>query len=383
MDTFFAPAGRDSPQELQRRMAQVQNTPLLQKIMDALASPVAILNENRQILAANRALLQMLNVNVDEVIGKRTGEVVGCTFSKGGPDGCGTTKFCLTCGAVAAILQSQQSRSQATRECRVTLDTAIDGGARDLRVTATALDVGGELFTVCTIEDVSQQKRLSVLSHVFFHDVLNTAGGMQGYVRLLEEDHQKGSKELEDLRLLGDLADQLVSEIESQRDLMLAETGDLDVDPMPVCPAELLEELRVLYANHPVANGREIRAGGIWDGHLSTDARLLARVLGNMIKNALEATEVGGAVVIRCVFQDEQIAFSVHNPSVMPEEVQRQVFQRSFSTKAKVGRGIGTYSMKLLGEHYLGGKVEFTSEESKGTIFTITLPNSLQDGGGT
>jgi len=58
----------------------------------------------------------------------------------------------------------------------------------------------------------------------------------------------------------------------------------------------------------------------------------------------------------------------------MPEEIQSQVFQRSFSTKAKSGRGIGTHSMKLLGERYLGGRVEFLSDEAAGTTFSITLP---------
>ena len=59
---------------------------------------------------------------------------------------------------------------------------------------------------------------------------------------------------------------------------------------------------------------------------------------------------------------------------VMPEDTQMQVFQRSFSTKAASGRGIGTHSMKLFGERYLGGKVAFTSRESEGTTFTLTLP---------
>ena len=374
MDTHFAPAGRDTPQELQRRVALVQNTPPLQMTIDALPTPVVILNENRQILAANQALLQLLNVGVDDLIGKRTGEVMGCTFSKHGPDGCGTTKYCLTCGAVAAVLESLQSRSQAIRECRLTLDTALDGGARDLRVTATAIEVSDEVFTVCTIEDISQQKRLSVLSRVFFHDVLNTAGGIQGYVRLLEEIHQQDSVDSDELRLLGGVADQLVNEIESQRDLMLAESGELEVDPTPVRPRDVLDSLRSLYSNHPAAEGREIRIAEIWDGRFITDASLLGRVLGNMLKNALEATKVGGTVVVRCIFQDEQVVFSVQNPSVMSEEVQRQVFQRSFSTKARVGRGIGTYSMRLLGEHYLGGKIEFASNEFDGTTFTMTIP---------
>jgi signal transduction histidine kinase len=57
----------------------------------------------------------------------------------------------------------------------------------------------------------------------------------------------------------------------------------------------------------------------------------------------------------------------------MPKEVQMQIFQRSFSTKGK-GRGIGTYSIKLLTETYLGGKVSFRSEERHGTTFRIDLP---------
>ncbi|MCG8333275.1 MAG: ATP-binding protein, partial [Proteobacteria bacterium] len=40
------------------------------------------------------------------------------------------------------------------------------------------------------------------------------------------------------------------------------------------------------------------------------------------------------------------------------------------------GRGLGTYSMKLLGEEFLGGKVAFSSTEEKGTEFTITLASS-------
>jgi sensor histidine kinase regulating citrate/malate metabolism len=51
-----------------------------------------------------------------------------------------------------------------------------------------------------------------------------------------------------------------------------------------------------------------------------------------------------------------------------------QLFQRSFSTKAATGRGVGTYSMRLLGEQYLGGRVEFTSREPDGTTFTLILP---------
>ena len=67
------------------------------------------------------------------------------------------------------------------------------------------------------------------------------------------------------------------------------------------------------------------------------------------------------------------VEFSVHNPNPMPRNVQLQVFQRSFSTKGS-GRGLGTYSMKLLSERYLGGRVSFESNEESGTVFRARYP---------
>ncbi len=53
------------------------------------------------------------------------------------------------------------------------------------------------------------------------------------------------------------------------------------------------------------------------------------------------------------------------------------MFQRSFTTKGE-GRGLGTYSMKLLSERYLNGRVEFTSSPEHGTTFTAVYPVTLR-----
>jgi sensor histidine kinase regulating citrate/malate metabolism len=78
-------------------------------------------------------------------------------------------------------------------------------------------------------------------------------------------------------------------------------------------------------------------------------------------------------VTLACKSEPDGIVFSVRNPSVMDRSVQLQVFQRSFSTKG-TGRGIGTFSIKLLTEQYLGGKVWFESGEPGGTVFHVRLP---------
>jgi sensor histidine kinase regulating citrate/malate metabolism len=92
-----------------------------------------------------------------------------------------------------------------------------------------------------------------------------------------------------------------------------------------------------------------------------------------MVKNALEASPSKATVSLSFQEKNDSIQFSVFNSSWISREVQLQLFKRSFSTKG-AGRGIGTYSMKLLGEKYLKGKVWFQSSPEKGTTFFIAIP---------
>lgn len=374
-NTYFAPAGRDTPQVFARKREIVSRTPLLAEALNAIPGMVMILNTHRQIVAANRAMTRVLQAATDDLLEKRPGEVVGCLWPPEGPDGCGTSRHCVTCGAVNAILESQTQKTQVVRECRIQTKGDSDSGAMDLRVAATPIEVEGEAFIVLAIEDVSDSNRMSVLQRVFFHDVLNTAGCISGYADYLARQHEAVDEISE---LLVRLSDQLVEEINAQRDLVLAETGDLQLQVDMLTTKQLLDDLRGQYLKSPVAGDRSIEVSNVWGGVIWTDQRILRRILGNMLKNALEATAAGGTVAIGCSEEGDRVAFTVRNAEVMPAEVQLQMFQRSFSTKGQTGRGIGTYSVKLLGERYLHGMVSFVSREPDGTVFTLTIPKVLR-----
>jgi signal transduction histidine kinase len=372
--THFAPPGRDTPEEFERKVSAIQSVPFLRPTLDAMPVMVVILNSNRQIVAANEALFKVLQATLPVVLQKRPGEAVGCCRAKDGPDGCGTALHCVTCGAVDAILESQKIAAQVVRECRILVAAPSGFEPLDLRVTATPLAVGADQFIVVAVEDISQAKRLAALQRTFFHDVLNTAGCIEGYAQCLALD-PPGQRDI--CQRLTYLAQRLIDDIRAHRDLCYAESGDLKPQPELVRTRQLLEGLRSEYLKHPVAGERGIELGQVWDGTIATDRQLLHRVLGNMLKNALEAASRGETVTIGCSSEDDRVTFVVHNPGVMPSEVQLQVFQRSFSTKAQTGRGIGTYSMKLFGERYLGGTVTFTSRAPEGTSFRLSIPKNL------
>ncbi|MCU0694360.1 MAG: hypothetical protein MUF54_23475, partial [Polyangiaceae bacterium] len=356
--TSLAPAIRAEPSALRLAVEKIRAEQLLLAVLEATPGLAMVLNPERQIVAANRRTLDACNVrSLEEMLGQRLGEAIRCRNS-GGPGGCGASEACALCGGVQAVLESRRTGKPASGECRIPL-AAAEAGALDVEVIASPAVIDGMQFTVVVMRDISAEKRRHVLERLFFHDVLNTVGGMRGLVGILSEANSPEA-DAEYKALLRELADRLIELVQQQRELAAAESGELHAYPCYVSVPHLLETMQRLYARHDVAESKSIRLGEAPDVDVATDPNLLQRVIGNMVKNALEATPRGGEVLLFAEDCGEHVAFFVRNYTVMSDPVRLQVFQRSFSTKGN-GRGIGTYSMRLLGESYLGATVGFHS----------------------
>ena len=359
------------------------------RFLDALPTMALVLNTQRQIVFANRAFLALVGVtDAAELVGRRHGEAVDCirtsalglrpgeaahcVHANETPAGCGTTVFCKNCGAVRAILNSQTG-VEDVQECRLTRQVQRQTEALDLRVWARPLDVEGTPFTLFTVADISSEKRRQALERIFFHDILNTAGAVQGVAEILRDT--KDAREISELTgMLWSSSEQLVDEINAQSVLSKAENNELVIRPVPVAVLPVLREVAAAFQAHEVARERVLCvAPEAQELQVRTDVTLLRRVVINLIKNALEASAPGEIVTLNAQRLAGQVALTVHNPAVMPEEIRLQIFNRSFSTRGP-GRGLGTYSAQLLTERYLGGHISFVSTPARGTIFTVSLP---------
>ncbi len=369
--TQFASAERTSPSELQAQARILQDSPGLLQTLDLAPTQIFILNSDRQIVYANKAFRDRVGETAARSAqGLRYGEAVNCQYAEQNRAGCGTSEFCSMCGATRAILTSQKGTAD-TQECEI---LQKDGNALDLKVWASPLEIQGQRFTVFSVLDESASKRRRALERIFFHDILNTAGGLYGYADLLAELIPADQEPGQFARSIFDISGSIIEEIRAQKDLAAAESNELVPQLTPVDSLQMVREVASGYQVHEVARGKKVQvAEGSASLTLTTDRTLLKRVLGNMTKNALEASGPGQAVTLSCRAEGGQAAFTVHNPKPMPRSVQLQIFKRSFSTKG-AGRGLGTYSMKLLTEHYLGGQVSFTSSEDQGTTFCAVLP---------
>jgi signal transduction histidine kinase len=373
LKTHFAPAERASPGEAAAQNRRLASEPILGQVLVAVSDAVAVLNRQRQVVYANRGLLELLQAaTTDKVTGYRPGELLHCINASQMEHGCGTAEACRFCGAVQAIVDTQATGRPHTRECTIVSRGAEREVSYNLQVTATPFYLDGEDYVFLSLKDISQDKRRVILERIFFHDILNTTSSLKIYASLLRSASPEGSARF--LADMDSIIEALVEEIQSQKMLVNAENGTLQVRQDLIDSGQLAEELIRVFQPDELARGKTLEIAPSSQAFvLISDSAILRRVLANMLKNALEASLEGATVTLGFVKDEGACSFWVHNPGHIEPEVQRQIFRRFFSTKGQ-NRGLGTYSIKLLGEDYLKGRVDFSSDPEAGTRFILALP---------
>lgn len=369
--TFFA-----SPERLEQRIIKKQSDyifsdQLFAQLFDCVPIIIMVLNEHRQLVFGNRTLADFLHQNdVDDLLGKRPGEILSCKHANDNQSGCGTSQFCRYCGAANAILLSQKNGS-AVSECHIMATVNNNDEAYDFHVWSNQFK---ETFTFFAIMDIADEKRRLFLERIFLHDLANTCSSLIGYTGMVNSG---SANELDSQQLISRiklLSKRIADQIKEHQQLIAAEYNQLQLDITRVDSLQFLQDICFSFNDKEMLNGRKLKLDkNSQQLMFKTDITLLSRVVGNMIKNGLEGSVPGETVTCGCYEQEDRIYFWVHNPTYIPENVRLQLFNRSFSTKG-VGRGLGTYSMKYFTEKYLRGTVTFTTHEYKGSVFTVCYP---------
>lgn len=374
-DTMFAPAEREDQKSVMEDADSLSQNGIAQQVVHVIPTLLLILNNKRQIVFRNRRLSNLLGDPPDkEILGKRPGELFNCIHSNEHDGGCGTAEACRECGAVRAVLESQKTDSKVEKECRI---TTAKGEAFEFNVWAAPYKFEGHDYTIVSLVDIGHEKRREALERTFFHDVNNLLMPILGFSEIMKSANLPETI-AHSVDMLSMASKELLDEITSHRKLLQAEHGELMLElTAKINSVSLLNDLLKL-VNESWPDKTTILNSGHEEFHFSSDRTLLFRVLYNMIKNAVEASSTEDKITVNSYKEGSNGVFSVNSKKIMTRPVQLQIFQRSFSTKG-VGRGIGTYSMKLFGERYLKGKVWFSVKEAEGTTFFISIPLQLEN----
>jgi K+-sensing histidine kinase KdpD len=372
METYYASPEMSTPEEIEINIQIATNNPVIDGLMDSMCGLMAVLDNNRQVIAMNRAMLNKLGIkNPEKHLGLRLGKILECTHADDMLAGCGTGKYCATCGAAIAMVTALGQNTPCERIC--SLNTKDDHGPVDLcfKVQAVPITIENKHFLILFMTDITQEQNWAALEKVFLHDISNIMTGLCGTAELIS-DSNNGNNLIQNIC---GLISRLKKEIDIQR--MLISNRDMSFEPKleSIQTETLLKELQYTFIANTVSARKQFDIETPRNlPEIVSDYSILMRILINMCTNAFEATPPGGQVRFWMTQSQDRVAFNVWNAGLIPENIQRRIFQHHFSTKTGTGRGQGTFSMKMLGEQLLKGRVHFSSSPSAGTVFTLSLP---------
>jgi PAS domain S-box-containing protein len=253
----------------------------------------------------------------------------------------------------------------------------IEAKARFLRVAGTPVGL------VCVFRDAREKKALERQRAEFLamltHDIKNPLGVILGYCdMLLDPAEERPSPEQTTLlQRLRSNALTIHALITNYLDLSKLEAGHLTLAKQPLVFNELLRQVGQQYEAE--AQRRGLRLQLCLQDELPSiegDPLALARVVANLLHNALKFTPAAGQITVSSAYRDGEVVVAVADtgPGIAPTELPRlfEKYRRAASTRGQEGAGLGLYIVKLLVEAH-GGRIEVHSTPGQGTCFSVFL----------
>lgn len=168
--SFFAPAARTSPEDIDRRASAFAATPLVRQLLNMTSDAILIVDEHRQIVFANDNFIPLLPAgDAASILGLRPGEALGCVHSYA-CTGCGTSKQCRECGAVDVILTALDDK-EGTGTCTLTRSNKGQVDIYRLNVKGTPFEFNGEHFAVIALFNITSPKPKGRNDKVMLRDI--------------------------------------------------------------------------------------------------------------------------------------------------------------------------------------------------------------------
>jgi signal transduction histidine kinase len=257
-----------------------------------------------------------------------------------------------------SVLESELSE---TNKGVVALYAELDENAVQLREAA---DLKSRFLSY-----MSHEFRTPLASITSIADIL--IGGLDG--PLTAEQHRQVQFVRGSVRELTEMVDDLL-------DLAKVDAGRISISPEWFEMVDLFSALRGMFK--PIVGSGTVslifeEAAGI--PRIYTDDKKLSQILRNFISNALKFTSEGEVRVSAVLVGDDRVEFAVsdtgigiakdHLPALFSDFVQIDTRIQ----KRLRGTGLGLSLAKKFA-HLLGGDVAVTSEEGRGSRFSVVIP---------
>ena len=225
--------------------------------------------------------------------------------------------------------------------------------------------------------EIANQAKSDFLSHMS-HDLRTPLNSLLGYVQVLQRKQDFPAKYINEIEIIGQSSEYLLSLINDLLDLTKIESNKLDLLLQPFATNDFLDPIVDVFSKQ--AEKKQLtflyKTKGNLPCTLLGDKNRLRRILSNLLENAFKFTKQG-SIELTLAYQNNSIIFKIKDTGCgINEQNLQSIFEpfNQFSRKIdNDGVGLGLYITQYLVE-LMQGKLSINSKLDQGTTCLLTIP---------
>ncbi|MBX2828295.1 MAG: PAS domain-containing sensor histidine kinase [Flavobacteriaceae bacterium] len=367
---------------------------VFETIFDSVSEGIIVVNPEQQIAAVNNAANEMFGYDTQELIGKPLDTLVPSNYRK------------QHGGHVSKFMEQGDKRSMG--KGRDLFGVKKDGSQFPVEAGLNPFNIEGFRYVMAIVTDITERKNytqnlertvrertsqltealekekelnelktkfLSLVSHEFktpLSGILTSATLIGKYTEGAQQP--KREKHLKTIQNKVKYLNNIINDFLSIERL---ESGKVNYKFSKFPLSKVVNE--VIYdANSNLKEGQRILYPEQVDTiEIDFDEKILVLVLTNLVNNAVKYSPENTEIKLVVIPENEALMISVIDEGIgIPMKEQKFIFDRYFRAENALtdqGTGIG---LNIVQSHLenLGGSINFSSEEGKGSTFTIAIP---------
>ena len=226
-------------------------------------------------------------------------------------------------------------------------------------------------------ENLKRKDQITAMGHLasgVAHEIRNPLNAISMIAQRFKHEFTPTEEKEE----YGELASTMVNQTRRINDIVqqflkLARPGQLNLKELNICG--IINDVVTLSKAQAAQKNIELKLKCDDLPLIQADSDKLQQVLLNLLRNSIDACEMGGHVNISCKAENNKIRMELADDGHgMTQEMQSKIFNMYFTTKQD-GTGLGlSIVQQIISLH--NGTIEVKSEQGNGTSFIIYLPIS-------
>jgi signal transduction histidine kinase len=278
-----------------------------------------------------------------------------------------------TGGAVTHLVDTARTLGEGDLEARVGV---LDAGPELDTLGATLDEMAAELATSQAREHAVEQTRRDLITAVS-HDLRTPLASLRAMIEALDDGVVSDPPTV--TRYVGEMrrsATQLSTLVDDLFELVQLDAGAIEAETRRARLEDLVAS--ALAAVEPEAHAKRLALTAELGAAADADCSpRLARVLQNLLVNAVRHTPADGTVRLHAERRGDRLALEVEDTGdgIAPEDLSRifEPFFRSDRARSGAGAGLGLTLAKRIVEA-MGGRISAESAPSQGARFAVDLP---------